>query len=85
MRSQQILPLLSWARTSEIVLIALLELAILYRLLRLMFRGNPTAEQLSKASGAPGWLAYIMLLEANFWKTIWNIVRRGAGAADREQ
>jgi hypothetical protein len=83
--SQHILPHLGWARTSGLVLIALIEVVVLYRLIRLLFQGNPTAEQLSKASGAPPWLAYMMLLEASFWKTIWHFLRRGAGAADREQ
>jgi len=82
--SQDILPHLWWARMAELVLIALLEIAILYRLLGLMFRGDPTAEQLSKASGAPAWVAWIMLLEANFWKAVWNALRRGSGAADRD-
>jgi hypothetical protein len=83
--SQHILPHLGWARTSGLVLIALIEVGVLYRLIRLLFQGNPTAEQLSKASGAPPWLAYIMLLEATFWKAVWHFLRRGAGAADREQ
>lgn len=75
--AQQILPNLSAARTIGLAVLALVELRLLIAVLRVTFgRGEATAEQIGAASGAPAWVARLMLLEARFWKAAWRMIRR---------
>lgn len=75
--AQQLLPNLSLARTAGLMVLALVELRLLVEVLRITFgRNEATAEQLQAASGAPAWVAKLMLLEARFWKAVWRLIRR---------
>ncbi len=66
---------LAWARTAGWGVLALVELWILVAVLKLVFGGGATAEQVAERSGAPAWVARLMLLEARFWKALWSFVR----------
>lgn len=74
--AQIVLPRLSWARTAGLVVLALIELRLLVEALKLVFSGRSTAEEVSSRTGAPPWIARLMLLEARFWKAVWRLVRR---------
>lgn len=73
--AQVLIANLAWARTAGWVVLALVELWILVAVIRLVFGGGATAEQVAERSGAPEWIARLMLLEARFWKGLWRIVR----------
>ena len=34
-------------------------------------------DEISRATGAPGFVGTLMLLEARFWKAVWRLIRRG--------
>jgi hypothetical protein len=74
--AQEILPQIGWARALGIAAIALVELRLLVLAVRLTFSGNADAAKLSAATGAPPFLAKLMLLEARFWRTVWRLIRR---------
>lgn len=75
--AQRLLPNLSAARTAGLVVLALVELRLLVAVLRITFgRGEASVEQVQAASGAPRWIARLMLLEARFWKAVWRLIRR---------
>lgn len=66
---------LAWARTAGWVVLALIELWVMIAVVKLVFGGGATAEQVAERSGAPAWVARLMLLEARFWKALWSFVR----------
>jgi hypothetical protein len=74
--AQQVLPQLSWARTASLPVLALVELALFVTVLRLVWGRDATAQQVQAASGAPAWVARLMVLEARFWKAVWRLIRR---------
>ncbi|MGZ8348327.1 MAG: hypothetical protein ACXWUP_14565 [Allosphingosinicella sp.] len=67
----QLLPL----RPLGLALLALAEFAVLVGVLRLVFSGRADAEQVAARSGAPRWVARLMLLEARFWQAVWRWIR----------
>jgi hypothetical protein len=67
---------LGWARTAGLVVLALIELRLLAVALKLVFGGRATAEEVAERTGAPPWIARLMLLEARFWKWLWRSIRR---------
>jgi hypothetical protein len=74
--AQQIVPQLSWARTAGLAVLALVELALLLTVLRLVWGRDASAEQVQAASGAPAWVARLMVVEARFWRAVWRLIRR---------
>ena len=74
--SQSLLPGFAWARTLGFALLCLIELRLLIAGIRLMFKSDVTAEQLTAATGAPPLLAKLMLLEARMWKGLARFLRR---------
>jgi hypothetical protein len=74
--AQQVLPHLFWARIAGLIVLALVELRLLVMAVRMIYGRNASAEQVSAASGAPPWIARLMVLEARFWRTVWRLVRR---------
>ena len=74
--AQQLLPRLAWARTAGLVVLALIELRLLLAVIDLIYRKNGTVEQVQAASGAPRWIARLLLLEARFWRGVWKLIRR---------
>ena len=39
-------------------------------------RSEASADEVSRATGAPPFVARLMLLEARFWKAVWRLIRR---------
>lgn len=74
--AQSLLAELSWARTAGLVVIALIELRLLLLALKLVFGGRATADEVAAQTGAPPWIARLLLLEARFWKWLWRCIRR---------
>lgn len=74
--AQQVLPHLSWARIAGLVVLALIELRLLVTAIRMIYGRNASAEQVSAASGAPPWIARLMVMEARFWRAVWRLIRR---------
>jgi hypothetical protein len=74
--AQVLLPSFGWARTVGVAVLILVELRLLVAGIRIVFRGNATAEQISATTGAPPVIAKLMLLEARFWKAVWRFFRR---------
>jgi len=74
--AQQLLPHLAWARTVSLPVIALIEIVFIVTVVRLVWRSDATVERVQAASGAPAWVARLMLLEARMWKALWRLIRR---------
>lgn len=74
--SHEILAHLSWARAAGLPFFILFELALLLAVLKLIFSGTATAEDVSQRTGAPPFIARLMLLEAEFWRGVWRLIRR---------
>lgn len=75
--AQALIPALGWARLVGIAVMVAIELWIFLTIMRFIFRGDVTAEQVSERSGAPPWIARLMLAEARFWKWLWRLLRGG--------
>jgi len=73
--AQSILVELGWARIAGLAVLALIELWLLALALKLVFGGRATAGEISERTGAPQWMARLMLLEARFWKWLWRLIR----------
>ena len=73
--AQSLLAELGWARTAGLALLALIELRLLVLALKLVFGGRATAAEIAERTGAPPWIARLMLIEARFWKWVWRWIR----------
>ncbi len=74
--AQSLLPSFGWTRWIGIAVLLLIELRLLVAGIRLVFGGGATAEELQAKTGAPPWIARLMLIEARFWKAVWRFLRR---------
>jgi hypothetical protein len=74
--AQHFLAGLGWARLAGFVVLAALELWVLVKVIKLVFGATATVEEISATSGAPPWIARLMLIEARFWKWLWRLFRR---------
>lgn len=74
--AQHLLAGLGWARLVGFAVLAALELWVLVKVVKLVFGSATTAEEISATSGAPPWIARLMLIEARFWKWLWRLLRR---------
>ena len=72
--AQSLLTHLSWLRPIGLAALTLIELKLLIEIVRLAFSGG-TSSEVSARTGAPEWIARLMLLEARFWKAVWRIIR----------
>ena len=72
---QTILPHLSWARALGTVVLALIELSAMVAVVRMAFSSTATAEEVSDRSGVPPIIARLMLIEARFWRWVWQLLR----------
>lgn len=66
---------LGWVRTAGLAVLALVELSLALVALRLVLGGRAQAEEIAERTGAPRWIARLMLLEARFWKWLWRTMR----------
>lgn len=73
--AQRLLLHLAWLRPGGLVLLTLIELRLLVAALKMVWSGGAGARQVAERSGAPEWLARLMLIEARFWKAVWRMIR----------
>lgn len=73
--AQQLLARLWWLRPVGLAVLLLFELRLFAAILRLVLAGEASAEQVAARSGAPKWVARLMLLEARFWRALWRLIR----------
>ncbi len=73
--AQRLLPHLSWVRAAGWAVLALIELKLFIEMVKLVFSGRTTADNVAARGGVPRWLAALMLLEARFWKAVWKFIR----------
>ena len=73
-QAQVLLPNLSWARVAGQAVLMLIELRLVYEVLKMVFTGRSSAGEVAARTGAPQWVVRLMLLEARFWKAVWRIL-----------
>ncbi len=73
---QSLLTRLAPLRVAGLLVLALIELRLLVAMIRLVFGRAASADEVSRATGAPPLIARLMLLEARFWKAVWRLIRR---------
>ncbi|HZG47721.1 MAG TPA: hypothetical protein VEZ41_15840 [Allosphingosinicella sp.] len=73
---QALLPQLGPLRIAGLAVLVLIELRLLIAALRIVWGSNGSLEQVQAASGAPAWIARLMVMEARFWKWLWSLIRR---------
>lgn len=73
--AQEILPHLGWPRMAGLAVLLLIELRLLILGIKLAFSGRGDAKELADKTGAPVLLAKLMLLEARFWRAVWQLIR----------
>jgi len=74
--SQQLLPHFAVARSIGLVVLIGFELWLFVTAVRLVFRAGTTVEEVQAATGAPPFIAKLLLLEARFWKAVGRFFRR---------
>lgn len=74
--AQHLVAGLGWARLAGLAVLAALELWILVRIVKLVFGSRTSAEEIVETSGAPLWIARLMLIEARLWKWLWRLLHR---------
>lgn len=74
--AQEILPHLGWPRMAGLAVLALIEIRLLVFALRFAFSAAGNADELAEKSGAPVFVAKLMLLEVRFWRAVWKLIRR---------
>jgi hypothetical protein len=74
--AQHLVAGLGWARLVGWAVLAILELWVLIKVIGLIFGRDTTADEIAERSGAPNWVARLMLIEARFWKALWRLLRR---------
>jgi hypothetical protein len=73
---QAILPQLGVLRIAGLAVLMLIELRLLIAAIRIVWGRDGSVEQVQAASGAPAWIARLMVMEARFWKRLWRLIRR---------
>ncbi len=75
LNSQVLLPQLSWLRYLGLGVLALLELKLIFILLKIVSKPGTTAAQL-EAACMPPFIAKLMLIEARFWRWVFSIIKK---------
>ncbi len=73
---QSVLLRLGPLRVAGLVVLVLIELRLLVAMIRLVFGPDASSDELSRVTGAPPFVARLMLIEARFWKAVWRLIRR---------
>lgn len=73
---QAVLPQLGVLRLAGLAVLVLVELRLLIAAMRIVWGRDGSVERVQAASGAPAWIARLMVLEARFWKALWRLIRR---------
>ena len=63
-------------RIAGLIVLAVVELWLLVAVIRLVFGSDTSCDEVSRVTGAPRFVARLMLLEARFWKAVWRLIRR---------
>lgn len=74
--NQFIIGELSTLRKAAIVVIFLFEGWIMWKVIGAVYRQNADAKALEREFAMPEWIAKLMVLEAKFWKAVWQFFRR---------
>lgn len=77
--AQRLVAALGWARLVGLAVMVAFELWLVVTAVKLAYGGGATAAEVSAKSGAPPWIARIMVAEARFWKWLWRLIRGGRG------
>jgi hypothetical protein len=73
---QAVLPQLGPLRIAGLGVLMLIELRLLIAAVRVVWGRDGSVEQVQAASGAPAWMARLMVMEARLWKRLWRLIRR---------
>ena len=73
---QALLTRLAPLRVAGLIVLAAIELRLLFAMMRLVFGTEASADEVSRVTGAPPFVAKLVLLEARFWKAVWRLIRR---------
>ena len=77
---QALLPRLAPLRWIGLSLVVAVEIRLVAAALRIAFSGQGAVGDVQAASGAPAWIARLMLWEARMWRGLWRLIRgRGRG------
>lgn len=74
--NQFIIGELSTIRATAIVGIVAFEGWIMWKVIGAVYRQNADAKTLEREFAMPAWIAKLMVLEARFWKAVWQFLRR---------
>lgn len=70
--AQSMISQFGWLRSVGIAILVVIELRVITGAIKMAFSGKASADELASASGAPPWIARLMLLEARFWRWLWR-------------
>lgn len=73
---QSVLTQLGPLRVAGLGVLAVIELRLFVAMMRLVFGPEASSDEISRATGAPPFVAKLMLLEARFWNAVWRLIRR---------
>lgn len=74
--NQFIIGELSHLRNAAMVGIVAFEGWVLWKVIGAVYRRNVDAQTLEREFAMPEWIAKLMVLEAKFWKAVWQFLRR---------
>lgn len=74
--NQFIIGELSTLRNMAMIGIAAFEGWVLWKVIGAVYRRNADAQTLEREFAVPQWIARLMVLEAKFWKAVWQFLRR---------
>ena len=73
---QSLLTRLAPLRVVGLIVLAAIELRLLLAMIGVVFGTDASPDVISRATGAPPFVARLLLLEARFWKSVWRLIRR---------
>jgi hypothetical protein len=74
--NQFIIGELSILRNMAMVGVVAFEGWVLWKVIGAVYRRNADAQTLEREFAVPQWIAKLMVLEAKFWKAVWQFLRR---------
>lgn len=74
--NQFIIGELSTLRKAALVVILVFEGWIMWKVIGAVYCQNADAKTLEREFAMPEWIAKLMVLEAKFWKAVWQLLRR---------
>lgn len=73
---QELLPRIAPLRWVGLAVVVAVEIWLVAAITRIAFSAKGTVDQIADASGAPAWVAKLMLWEANLWRSVWRFMGR---------